>query len=49
MIRVLKWMGLGIGGILVLAVLAALALPALVNLERYRAILANRAGKALGR
>lgn len=47
--RVLKWVGIGVGGILALAVLAALALPALVNLERYRAILASRAGKALGR
>ncbi|MBI4839559.1 MAG: AsmA family protein, partial [candidate division NC10 bacterium] len=47
--RVLRWVGIGLGGILLLAVLAALLLPALVNLERYRAILANRAGKALGR
>ena len=49
MTRVLRWVGIGIGGVLALAVLATLALPALVNLERYRAILANRAGKALGR
>src|SRR3990170_7185384 len=47
--RILRWVGLGIGGILVLAVLAALVLPSLVNLERYRAALASRAGKALGR
>ncbi len=49
MIRLFKWVGLGLGGILVLAVLAAFILPALVNLERYRGILAGRAGKALGR
>jgi uncharacterized protein involved in outer membrane biogenesis len=47
--RILRWVGLGIGGILVLAVLAALVLPSLVSLDRYRAALANRAGKALGR
>lgn len=47
--RVLKWAGLGIGGILLLVLLAAFSLPALVNLERYRGILASRAGKALGR
>lgn len=49
MIRALKWVGIGIGAILCLAVLAALVLPSLVNLERYRAALASRAGKALGR
>jgi AsmA protein len=49
MIRVLKWVGLAIGGIVVLAVLAALLLPVLVNLDRYRAVLASRVGKALGR
>ena len=47
--RVLKWVGIGVGAILILALLAALALPSLVNLERYRAALASRAGKALGR
>jgi AsmA protein len=41
--------GIGVGAILGLAVLAALVLPSLVNLERYRAALASRAGKALGR
>ncbi|MFA5028662.1 MAG: AsmA family protein [Candidatus Methylomirabilota bacterium] len=47
--RALKWVGVGIGGLLVLAVLAALLLPALVNLERYRSLLAARVGKSLGR
>ncbi len=49
MIRVLKWVALGIGGILLLGMLAVLALPSIVNLERYRGALASRAGKALGR
>ena len=49
MIRAMKWVAIAIGGIFVLAVLAALVLPSLVNLERYRAALASRAGKALGR
>jgi AsmA protein len=48
-IRVLKWVGLPVGGIVVLAVLAALLLPSLVNLDRYRGTLASRVGKALGR
>lgn len=49
MIRILKWVGMAIVGIIVLMVLAALLLPSLVNLEQYRAALASRAGKALGR
>ena len=49
MIRVLKWVGVAVGGIVVLAVLAALLLPVLVNLDQYRAVLASRVGKALGR
>jgi AsmA protein len=47
--RVLKWLAFGVGGIVVLAVVAALLLPALVNLERYRGALASRVSKALGR
>jgi AsmA protein len=47
--RVMKWAGIGGGAVLGLAVLAALVLPSLVNLERYRAALASRAGKTLGR
>ncbi len=47
--RVMKWVGIGVGALLGLAVLAALVLPSLVNLERYRAALASRAGKTLGR
>jgi len=47
--RIMKWVGIGVGAILGLAVLAALVLPSLVNLERYRAALASRAGKTLGR
>ncbi len=49
MTRVLKWVALGIGGILLLGMLAVLALPSIVNLERYRGALAGRAGRALGR
>jgi AsmA protein len=48
-IRVVKWVGAAVGGIIVLAMLAALLLPVLVNLDRYRAVLASRVGKALGR
>jgi AsmA protein len=47
--RIMKWVGIGVGALLGLAVLAALVLPSLVNLERYRAALASRAGKTLGR
>jgi AsmA protein len=42
-------MGLVLGGLVVLMVLAALLLPTLVNLERYRGVLASRVSKALGR
>jgi len=49
LIRLLKWVGVAILGIVVLAVLAALILPSVINLERYRSALANRVGKALGR
>jgi AsmA protein len=49
LIRAFKWVGIGVGALLGLAVLAALVLPSLVNLERYRAALASRAGKTLGR
>jgi AsmA protein len=48
-IRALKWVGIGIGGILALGLLAALALPSLVNLDRYRTLLAGRMAKTLGR
>lgn len=47
--RALRWLALVVGGIVVLAVLAALLLPSLVNLDRYRGVLAARVGKALGR
>ncbi len=49
MTRAVKWMGTGIGGLLLLAVLAVVLLPALVNLERYRTLLTQRVGRALGR
>jgi len=49
LIRALRWVGIVLGGIVVLAVLAALLLPTLVNLERYRSVLASRVAKALGR
>jgi AsmA protein len=48
-IRVFKWAGIGIGALLLMGALAATVVPYLVNLERYRGILASRAGKALGR
>jgi AsmA protein len=49
MSRTVKWMCVGIGGLLLLAVLAVVLLPPLVNLERYRTLLAQRVGRALGR
>ena len=49
MTRTVKWMGVGIGGLLLLAVLAVVLLPPLVNLERYRTLLAQRVGRSLGR
>jgi len=47
--RLVKWGGIVLGGLLLLAVLAAAVLPSLVNLERYRTLLAQRVGKTLGR
>ncbi len=49
MIRLLKWGAIAVGGVVLLVVLAAAALPSLVNLERYRTVLAQRVGKTLGR
>ena len=49
MSRLLKWGAIAVGGLVLLAVLAAAALPSLVNLERYRTLLAQRVGKTLGR
>ncbi len=49
MIRLVKWIGIVIGGIVVLVVLAAIILPSIVNLDRYRTLLAGRVSKALGR
>ena len=49
MIRLLKRLAIGVGLLALLLVLAALILPSLINLERYRTALASRAGKALGR
>ena len=49
MIRIFKWLGIGVGGLALLLVLAALILPSLINLDRYRTALASRAGRALGR
>lgn len=44
-----KWVGIGIGVLTLLAVLAVALLPSLVNLERYRTLLAQRVGRTLGR
>jgi AsmA protein len=49
MIRLLKWAGIAFGCFALLVVLAAVILPALVNLERYRALLTQRVSRALGR
>jgi AsmA protein len=47
--RLLTWASVGVGGVTVLVTLAILLIPSLVNLERYRTLLAQRAGRALGR
>ena len=49
MTRLIKWGGMGVGGLALLAVLVVLVLPSLVNLGRYRTVLAQRVGRALGR
>ena len=49
MTRTLKWVSIGIGGLLLLVLLAVVLLPPLVNLERYRTLLAQRVGRTLGR
>jgi AsmA protein len=47
--RMLRWAGIGFGALLLLAVLFVLVAPYVVNLERYRSLLAARASRALGR
>lgn len=49
MTRTFKWVSIGIGGLLLLALLAVVLLPPLINLERYRTLLAQRVGRTLGR
>src|SRR5512143_196521 len=49
MTRAIRWISIGIGGLLLLGVLAVVLLPPLVNLERYRTLLAQRVGRSLGR
>jgi AsmA protein len=48
-VRVVKWAGIVLGGLAGLALLGALVLPYVVNLERYRSLLTSRASRALGR
>jgi len=48
-VRLLKWAGIAVGSLAALAVLAAIVLPYVLNLERYRTLLASRASRALGR
>ncbi len=47
--RVVKWAGIVLGLLVTLVVLAAVVLPYVVNLERYRSLLTSRASRALGR
>ncbi len=47
--RLGKWLGIGVGALAAVVVLTALLIPSLVNLERYRTLVAQRAGRALGR
>lgn len=49
MTRLRKWAGIAVIGLVLLAVLAAALLPSLVNLERYRSLLAQRIGRMVGR
>jgi len=49
MTRLRKWVGIAVIGLVLLAVLAAALLPSLVNLERYRSLLAQRIGRMVGR
>ena len=49
MTRLRKWVGIAVIGLVLLAVLAAALLPSLVNLDRYRSLLAQRIGKMVGR
>lgn len=49
MTRMAKWVGISTGALLLLVGLAAVLLPPLVNLERYRTRLAQRVGRTLGR
>jgi len=46
---VLKWAGIVVASLILLLVLASLILPAVLNLERYRSLLASRASRLLGR
>ena len=49
MTRLRKWVGIAVIGLVLLAVLAAALLPSLVNLDRYRSLLAQRIGRMVGR
>jgi AsmA protein len=49
MSRPVKWVGLGIAVLVLLALLVTFLLPSLVNLERYRTLLAQRVARSLGR
>ncbi|HEX7549179.1 MAG TPA: AsmA family protein, partial [Candidatus Methylomirabilis sp.] len=49
MTRLRKWAGIALIGLVLLAVLAAALLPSLVNLERYRSLLAQRIGRMVDR
>lgn len=49
MIRLGKWIGIIVAALVLLAVLAVLLLPTLLNFERYQSLLVQRASRALGR
>lgn len=47
--RLGTWVGIAVGALAALALLTTLLIPSLVNLERYRTLLAQRVGRAIGR
>jgi len=47
--RALKWLGIAVGVVVVLAIVAAIALPRLIDTPRVQALIASSAAQALGR
>jgi len=47
--RALKWLGIAVGVVVVLAIVAAIALPRLIDTPRVQALIASSAAQAVGR